>query len=403
MELVGKIYNSNNFGEFKVLEKLTKEKIIDIKGNLVKKKIVNYLIEFLESHNKYDNATKYSILHGNVEDSLYRDFLFESKIWKQNCGDSLKILRKLENGYYECEFINLFYIGKFGKKEIQNGQCLNPRIEEENFINKIWLQSCGDSLKILNKTNKKSGTCFYWECEFIKYPCKILALKDKIVSGKVFNPNYPNEITGFYLGIGKYSRKEYCSIYNVIEGIHKRCYIKENPAYKNYGEKGIICCEEWHNFQNFCEWYLINSNWTTEFKLDLDKDIISNIKHLKTKIYSPDTCLLIPIELNGFLTGDNWECGIKFYKEKNIFIANFTFDYITRLSEGFTSFKEAKLTYAKEKYKYWTLLINKYNFPIELKNKLLKYDFSWEWIWSNLDENKIKENKNLILNINHYK
>ena len=35
----------------------------------------------------------------------------------------------------------------------------------------------------------------------------------------------------------------------------QRCYNKNNPYYKNYGEKGITVCERWHDFDSFIEDY----------------------------------------------------------------------------------------------------------------------------------------------------
>ena len=60
-------------------------------------------------------------------------------------------------------------------------------ITTENLIGKEFPQSCGDSLKVLGKTSAKSGTNYYYECQFSKYPNDtILALKKSIVSGSVF-------------------------------------------------------------------------------------------------------------------------------------------------------------------------------------------------------------------------
>ena len=45
---------------------------------------------------------------------------------------------------------------------------------------------------------------------------------------------------------------------NSIGGIHyemmRRCYNEKSIAYKDYGAKGIVVCEEWHDRENFRKW-----------------------------------------------------------------------------------------------------------------------------------------------------
>lgn len=36
-------------------------------------------------------------------------------------------------------------------------------------------------------------------------------------------------------------------------GMKERCYNKNNKKYKDYGCRGIIVCNRWHNFENFFE------------------------------------------------------------------------------------------------------------------------------------------------------
>lgn len=39
--------------------------------------------------------------------------------------------------------------------------------------------------------------------------------------------------------------------YRIWMGIHKRCYDKNDAAYKNYGGRGIAVCQSWHKFVAF--------------------------------------------------------------------------------------------------------------------------------------------------------
>ena len=74
------------------------------------------------------------------------------------------------------------------KDHILRGVINNPQIEIEEFVNKIHPQNCGDSLKVISKSDKKQGKDFLWKCEFIKYPYIIFATKGNILKGNLNNP-----------------------------------------------------------------------------------------------------------------------------------------------------------------------------------------------------------------------
>ena len=67
-------------------------------------------------------------------------------------------------------------------------------------------------------------------------------------------------------------------IYNDMK---QRCYKKSNPAYKNYGGRGIRICDEWLNdFKEFYRWSLNNG-----YKENLTIDRINN-----NDDYKPSNC-----------------------------------------------------------------------------------------------------------------
>lgn len=48
-------------------------------------------------------------------------------------------------------------------------------------------------------------------------------------------------------------------IFNIWSKIKERCYNPKRPAYKNYGGKGVVMCDEWRNdFQTFYNWAMTN-------------------------------------------------------------------------------------------------------------------------------------------------
>lgn len=67
------------------------------------------------------------------------------------------------------------------------------------------------------------------------------------------------------------------------------------PSYQKRHQHYIGCsvCEEWLTFTNFFEWW--KENHVDGWELDKDFTVIGN------KIYSPETCIFIPPQLNSFI------------------------------------------------------------------------------------------------------
>ena len=186
-EFINRIWPQNCGDSLKVIEKSNLKKTFS-NGKIGH----NFLFkcEFQKYHFVIYRG-KDEILKGNVLNPLIEKYEFLDKIWPQHCGDSLKIIEKIEKGKYKCQFQKYFYLGIFGKKEIISGKCLNPQIEKVEFVDKIWHQNCGDDLKILEKTNLRGNNGkgnFLFKCEFIKYPYIIYRPKVDIIKGECLNP-----------------------------------------------------------------------------------------------------------------------------------------------------------------------------------------------------------------------
>lgn len=90
--------------------------------------------------------------------------------------------------------------------------------------------------------------------------------------------------------------------YIVWRAMINRCYDNKNAAYHNYGFKGAIVCDEWHNFQIFADWYYLNHP-SDGNKYHVDKDI----KYDGNMLYSPGTCLFVtPAENTEKAWAMNW-------------------------------------------------------------------------------------------------
>jgi hypothetical protein len=83
-----------------------------------------------------------------------------------------------------------------------------------------------------------------------------------------------------------------CPYYEKWRGMFQRCYSEifkgRYPTYKD-----CEVCPEWHHFMEFRAW-MVEQEWEGK---SLDKDL----KCRGNKIYSPETCLFIPQEVNTFL------------------------------------------------------------------------------------------------------
>ncbi|AKQ08386.1 HNH endonuclease [Bacillus phage PBC2] len=99
-----------------------------------------------------------------------------------------------------------------------------------------------------------------------------------------------------YEGLGIYKPKinnKITESYTTWRNMIKRCYDvdtqNKQPSYKD-----CTVAEEWHNYQNFAEWYNKNYYEIDGQRMHLDKDIL--IKG--NKIYSPETCVFVPQCIN---------------------------------------------------------------------------------------------------------
>ena len=307
---------------------------------------------------------------------------FIGNIYKQNCGDSLLVIEKSykkgKDYLYRCQFQKYPCEVLAFKYNILKGQVYNSEIENQIFIGKEFPQKCGDSLFVLEKSNKKTkkGETLY-KCIFKNFYNEIYSQKYLIIKGNVINSLVPNIFKQGYVGIGKYNSKNYKNIFSCWYSILSRCYNLKDKKYSIYGAKGIEICNKWKCFQNFAKWYEENSKWNIfGYKLELDKDILFNIYHSEYKFYSPETCLLIPAALNGFIAGDCLECGVQIYKKDNKII-NYYSKFCSKSLGIYSTFEEAKEIYANAKYKQWIKEIDKFDLPSNLKEILLKYNFSW--------------------------
>lgn len=58
----------------------------------------------------------------------------------------------------------------------------------------------------------------------------------------------------------------------IHNGMMQRCYNENSEGYRNYGGRGIVICQEWHNREKFIDWALKNGydNMLTIDRIDVN-------------------------------------------------------------------------------------------------------------------------------------
>lgn len=131
-----------------------------------------------------------------------------------------------------------------------------------------------------------------------KYNTKVRTQYCNFKSGSIKNPYYPS-VYGVGITGNKYPRSINCKMtreYDTWIHILQRSFDdkckKRQPSYNV-----VSCCDEWLNYENFYEWLHSQTNfdkWHSGKRWAVDKDILFK----GNKTYSPDTCCLIPQNVN---------------------------------------------------------------------------------------------------------
>ena len=143
--------------------------------------------------------------------------------------------------------------------------------------------------------------------------------------GKVTNPYHPTVYGAGYSGVGEHEKhinKKSTRAYSTWKSMLKRCYSKksheENPTYKD-----CEVCEEWHNFQNFAEWFYGNYYEVEDKRMELDKDILTK----GNKTYNPKNCVFVPNNINSLfvkrqLSRGDCPIGVSYDKKRDKYTAD---------------------------------------------------------------------------------
>ncbi|MDU4051155.1 MAG: hypothetical protein E7H33_09585 [Clostridium perfringens] len=163
-------------------------------------------------------------------------------------------------------------------------------------IGEIRVMKCGEEAEIIEYKNNS-----YITIKFLKTGELINCRYEQFKNGTVkshFTPTvYGVGIVGLEItATGGRNVKPYIKWCDML----KRCYDKkEHRRYPKY--KSCTVCDEWLYYPNFKKWYEENYYEIEGQKMTLDKDIL--IKG--NKVYSPDTCMIVPSNINVMFTNSS--------------------------------------------------------------------------------------------------
>lgn len=180
-----------------------------------------------------------------------------------------------------------------------------------------------------------------------------------------------------YIG-NNYNKKTDRKLYMRWNNIIQRCYNPNSTNYPYYGGNGVTIASEWHNFSNFKEWFLNNIYDIGDETIVIDKDILVP----NNKIYSSDTCLLVPISFNSIFAGLNEYSNKSKKKATNkggiSKMENGTYR-LTIFNSTFSNFKSIDIANGTRINIYKALLnglVQNYpTMPIQVKKAILNYQF----------------------------
>jgi hypothetical protein len=173
-----------------------------------------------------------------------------------------------------------------------NGSISNPHKKKLVGIEKYNNQ--GSLMKIVAYNSYNDMTVEFQD----KYKFQKNTNFDKWKKGKIKNPYFPSVYGVGIIGskypacVNYYRVKEYVIWIQIINRCFEPKTKEKNPTYQD-----VTCCEEWLLYENFYEWLHSQENfdkWLNGERWSIDKDILVK----GNKIYSPETCCLVPGYVN---------------------------------------------------------------------------------------------------------
>ena len=235
-----------------------------------------------------------------------------------------------------------------------------------NYLNDVSYKDCvGKVFKSLNSGDfkiVKYNDSYNVEIQFLKTGYEMVARLGHIKSGGVKDPYSPS-VYGVGITGTKYPSRVNGVLtkeYDLWTGMLRRCYSdalkKKYPTYE-----GCEVSDKFKSYEYFYEWCHNQIGFNSK-DWQLDKDLLVK----GSKVYSENTCVFIPQEINLMLIkcdasrGEHL-IGVCWHKKDNAFVAKVSktkgkreyLGFFKTEIEAFNSYKQAKESFVKEQANKW--------------------------------------------------
>ena len=235
-------------------------------------------------------------------------------------------------------------------------KCLND-VNRSDCVGRVFKSKSSGDFKVLKYNDSKNV-----EIQFLNTGFEATVRLTTIESGGIKDPYSPSVYGIGVLGtkypstINGVKTKEYMLWQSMLKRCYSDVYKKKRPTYK-----GCKCSENFLHYEHFYEWCQSqvgfgNDGW------QLDKDLL--IKG--NKVYSENTCVFIPTEINSVLikcTASRGEylIGVCWHNTNKAFMAQVGkskgkqehLGYFSTELEAFNVYKVAKEAFIKEQANKW--------------------------------------------------
>lgn len=209
-------------------------------------------------------------------------------------GDLMKIIEYVDANNIVVEFQDKYKEKKksrychFLSGNIVNPHIFNCRLGKEN------INYQGYTMKIVEYNNTRNVIVEFQD----EHKARVHTRYQNFENGDIKNPYSKSVLrvgmTGnkYPIKINNKHTKEYIAWVSMLTRCYDPKYKQNFPTYDN-----VTCCNEWLYFENFYEWLHSQENfdkWINGNRWAVDKDILVK----GNKLYSPETCCLVPYNIN---------------------------------------------------------------------------------------------------------